>query len=530
MLERAGSRVYREGPGPQKSVVKATLETPTKDLAIVSQPRPVSSAISERLFEGDFPEGKGIESNILAAIEELVVVQSLASLRGDIQPTFLEQESRSPEWVPHSTQPVFDQTPKSFDVDSEEEEEEETPLVWHRKGVRGANVLNTSVSDLEAVDVVPETKLEDEPTESERKRKRKGKGKMVESHTKGDKRRYATRGEVQKLMGDALVANEVQTERNLRRKRDSHVLVEEPTSMPQHIGSSETDSDDMVRAVAKRKKEAEDERVKAKRAPKSVKKSPVKRNKVVKKAPSKPKSGKGSGMTIQKQVEDKVLTREECIAELEKQKVLNGRVFDPKILTEYGMSTLFYYVSLQSWEHLFEAPTPYLHEPEVREFYYKMELLNDGGIRATVRGVKISLNEESLGIILGVPARGIRSIEGCKPSSDFVQRATKRGGIKRVGLPKKFLRGEYQWLFEFNNKVLVPRSKKRIVASATDLFLMEQLDELKAMKFPGIMLEHIHMVLTWKIARHGIPYGYLLNYVFEHFGVALGRGVPGTVK
>uniref|UniRef100_M1DSW3 Uncharacterized protein n=1 Tax=Solanum tuberosum TaxID=4113 RepID=M1DSW3_SOLTU len=102
------------------------------------------------------------------------------------------------------------------------------------------------VRDLEAVDVVPETKLEDEPTESERKRKRKGKGKMVESHTKGDKRRYATRGEVQKLMGDALVANEVQTERNLRRKRDSHVLVEEPTSMPQHIGSSETDSDDMV--------------------------------------------------------------------------------------------------------------------------------------------------------------------------------------------------------------------------------------------------------------------------------------------
>jgi len=68
------------------------------------------------------------------------------------------------------------------------------------------------------------------------------------------------------------------------------------------------------------------------------------------------------------------MNREEHIAEMEKQKVLNGRVFDPEILTEFGMSTLFYFVSLQSWDHLFEAPAPYLHEPEVREFYYKIEL------------------------------------------------------------------------------------------------------------------------------------------------------------
>ncbi|KAK4737467.1 hypothetical protein R3W88_001164 [Solanum pinnatisectum] len=234
-------------------------------------------------------------------------------------------------------------------------------------------------------------------------------------------------------------------------------------------------------------------------------------------------------MTVQKQVEGRELTREKRIAELEKQKVLNGRVFDPEILIEHGMSTLFDVVSLQSSEHVFEAPAPYLHEPEVREFYYKMELLNDGGIKTTVCGVKISLNEESLGIIFGVPLLGIRSIKDFKPSSDFLQRATKRGDIKRVGLPKKFLRVEYQLLFEFINKVLVPRSEKRIVAFVTDLFLMEQLDELKAINLPAIMLEHMHR-MTRKNARHGIPYGYLLNYVFEHFGVALRRGVPGTVK
>ncbi|KAG5599697.1 hypothetical protein H5410_031067, partial [Solanum commersonii] len=342
----------------------------------------MSFSICERLFEGDLLKGKGIESNILGAIEELVVVQSLASVIGDIQPTFLEQESRSLEWVLHN---------------------------------------------LEAGDVVPETKLEDDPTKPERKIKRNGHGKMVEFYTKGDKRRYATRGEVQKLMGDALVENKVQTERNWRQRRDSHVPVEEPTSMPQHIRSSEIDSDDMVREVDKRKKEAKDERVKAKRAPKSVKKSPVK-----------------GIMWFKRPL-------------LNQNLVLNGREFDLEILTEDGMSTIYYYVSLQSLEHLFEAPEPYLHEPEVREFYYKMELLNDGSIHATVRGVTISFNEEIMGIIFGVPARGIRSIEGCKPSSDFVQRATKRGDIKRVGLSKKFLRGEYQLLFELVNKVLVPR-------------------------------------------------------------------------
>ncbi|KAH0757669.1 hypothetical protein KY290_021162 [Solanum tuberosum] len=146
------------------SVVKPTLETPYEDLEVVS--RDLSSSMSERLLEGDLPEGKGRKSNILATTEELVVVQSLAFLRGDIQPTLLEQELKSPEQVPHSAQPVFDQTLKSFDVDSEEEEKEETPLVRHRKGVRGANAANMKILDLGGVDTVPEAKLDDKPTES----------------------------------------------------------------------------------------------------------------------------------------------------------------------------------------------------------------------------------------------------------------------------------------------------------------------------------------------------------------------------
>ncbi|KAH0743061.1 hypothetical protein KY290_031054 [Solanum tuberosum] len=113
------------------SVVKPTTATPTEDLEIVS--RVVSSTMSKNLFEGDLPDDKGPESIILAAAEESVVVQSLASLRGDVQPTMLEQELKSLAQVPHKAQLVFEKTLKSFDVDSEEEEEEETPFVWGRK-------------------------------------------------------------------------------------------------------------------------------------------------------------------------------------------------------------------------------------------------------------------------------------------------------------------------------------------------------------------------------------------------------------
>ncbi|KAH0729399.1 hypothetical protein KY289_000587 [Solanum tuberosum] len=55
----------------------------------------ISSTMSERLFEGDLPEGKGPKSCILVVGAELVAVQSLASLRGDSQPTLLEHELRS---------------------------------------------------------------------------------------------------------------------------------------------------------------------------------------------------------------------------------------------------------------------------------------------------------------------------------------------------------------------------------------------------------------------------------------------------
>ncbi|KAG5605121.1 hypothetical protein H5410_026613 [Solanum commersonii] len=46
-----------------------------------------------------------------------------------------------------------------------------------------------------------------------------------------------------------------------------------------------------------------------------------------------------------------------------------------------------------------------------------MELLKGGGITTIVRNVQICLDEETLGIILGVPMVGVRTIKGCKPTA-----------------------------------------------------------------------------------------------------------------
>ncbi|KAG5585058.1 hypothetical protein H5410_045492 [Solanum commersonii] len=160
---------------------------------------------------------------------------------------------------------------------------------------------------------------------------------------------------MQKMMGSDIATNEIQMERIKKRRRESH-MPEEPTSTPLAVGSSETKSDEIAMVVAKKRKEAEIERVKSK----------------------------------------------------------GGSKINEEISRKEG------------------------------------ELI---GVRTIVKRVKIALDEETLGIILGAPVKGIRSIEGCKPSSEFTKHATKRGDIKLAGLSKKFLKGEYQLLFEFINKI-----------------------------------------------------------------------------
>ncbi|KAG5632539.1 hypothetical protein H5410_004256 [Solanum commersonii] len=76
-----------------------------------------------------------------------------------------------------------------------------------------------------------------------------------------------------------------------------------------------------------------------------------------------------------------------------------------------------------------------------------------------------------------------------------------------AGIPKKLMKGEYQLLVEFVNKVVLSRSEKSIVANSTDLFLMESLCKLDPLNMPALMLEHMHKTK-----------------------VSVGPGVVGTVK
>ncbi|KAG5581746.1 hypothetical protein H5410_052373 [Solanum commersonii] len=349
-----------------QSVIKPSTDPSSEKLEVLS--RGVSSTMSERLFDRDLPEGKDPELNILIAGVELMVVQSLASLRGDVQPTLLEQELRSLEQVRHTVLSVFDQTPRSFDVDSDKEEKEEVPLKWNRKWVRGANTLRIGVPDMGQEEVW-------------------------------------TRSEMLKVMGSAIAANEIQTERVRKRRQEGH-LPEEPTSTLLHVRSSDTESDDFTELWQNKERKL-----------------------------------RLRGLNQRKvRIVDKEMTREERKTEMENQKVLNGRFFDPDIITEFGMSNLFDVICLQGWVLLFEPPVPYLHEPEVREFYYKMELLENGGNRTSFKNIKIFLDEETLGIILGVPVRGIRSIEGCKPSVSSQNRPQSMGTSSVQGCQISFSR------------------------------------------------------------------------------------------
>ena len=79
------------------------------------------------------------------------------------------------------------------------------------------------------------------------------------------------------------------------------------------------------------------------------------------------------------------------------------------------------------------------------------------------------------------------------------------------------MKSEYQLVFEFINKVLLPRTEKRTVATTADLFVMEMLCNFEALNLPGLMLEHIHKTVIKRKGVDGMGYRYFLTEVFKHF-------------
>ena len=92
------------------------------------------------------------------------------------------------------------------------------------------------------------------------------------------------------------------------------------------------------------------------------------------------------------------------------------------------------------------------------------------------------------------------------------------------------MKSEYQLVFEFVNKVLLPRTEKRTSTTSADLFVMEMLCRFEALNIPGLMLEHMYKTVMERKVIHGMGYGYFLIEVFKNFKISLSVGRVGTVK
>ncbi|WMV09722.1 hypothetical protein MTR67_003107 [Solanum verrucosum] len=223
-------------------------------------------------------------------------------------------------------------------------------------------------------------------------------------------------------------------------------------------------------------------------------------------------------------------TKQDIINNLRVQNVLGGRVFDPTILKKPGMNLLGDLVEIQSWTHLFMTKSPVMHEDQVREFYYNVEFNEDGSLHTLVGDKRIHLNEELLGVILEVPREGIRSVAGKLCTKHFSNECSKLPDMHCAGIQKKLMKGEYQLLFEFVNKVALSRFEKSTVANSTDLFVMESLCKFDPLNLPAFMLEHMHKTVIERKGKHGMGFGYFLTKVFDHQKVSVGPGTVGTVK
>lgn len=80
------------------------------------------------------------------------------------------------------------------------------------------------------------------------------------------------------------------------------------------------------------------------------------------------------------------------------------------------------------------------------------------------------------------------------------------------------------------NKEMPPCPKKRNGASKVDTFITETLSSFQRIKLPILRLRHIDKVVNVKKGKHGLPYVFLLNSVFDFFKVPFDYGVVGTRK
>ncbi|KAK4357805.1 hypothetical protein RND71_023415 [Anisodus tanguticus] len=126
------------------------------------------------------------------------------------------------------------------------------------------------------------------------------------------------------------------------------------------------------------------------------------------------------------------------------------------------MKELLKIVEFHIWNHLFSPPAPNVFEEEVSNFCGNLSATVDDTLVLNVNGTDFVLDEEKLSEILGVPTDGLKIVKGSGASTEFLNAIVKQ---ERIGIGatifKKLLKPEYQLIFEFFNKVLLPRAERR---------------------------------------------------------------------
>jgi len=146
--------------------------------------------------------------------------------------------------------------------------------------------------------------------------------------------------------------------------------------------------------------------------------------------------------------------------------------------------------------------------------------------------VKIEFDVQTLGKILGVPATDFdlyvqedKSLLGKAKLLDLTQRLSQQPGLKH---PQTVKKGDmtplHQLMFWFLIKNIIPQGRGRNQAYAMDQCLSDLMDRGEQINLPAFMIKHIARISNTSRV-HDLRYGFLLTWVFEHFGVELQRKV-----
>lgn len=95
---------------------------------------------------------------------------------------------------------------------------------------------------------------------------------------------------------------------------------------------------------------------------------------------------------------------------------------------------------------------------------------------------------------------------------------------------KEEMNSIHKLLYEFVNKCVLYRSKRRNEVTTLDLAVVEVLEKNMLFNLPSFMIKHMARIANLSKRNHALPYRFFITQVFAHFKVPLGEGKKGIKK